>query len=219
MEHKFAIGSYPIYIKDGNEYCKWICIDVDSHKRVPKELRDKIRNDYPKTWKLEIIKIQRIYRKLIDEDIKKIQYDFALDISMYSSEYFDTNKNSVFMEDSGGGFHIWILLEDNTLLEEAGKYIEMIKPKIIMKYREYIENGEDPEFYPKQYTLSHLDEKCGNGVRLPFGKNIGKNYQIVQRLFPGSEVTWLNDKGKYTRVMKHGRRIGDIETVFGKPRI
>jgi len=175
-EHKIAIGSYPIYQKDGKEYCKWICIDVDSHKRVPKHIRDRIRTDFPKTWKLEIIKITRTYRKLIDQDIKKIQYKFALEVAMYSSEYFKTRKNCVFMEDSGGGYHIWVLLEDNTLLEDAGKYIEMIKPKLIKKYREYIENGEDPEFYPKQYTLSHLDEKCGNGVRLPFGKNIGKDY-------------------------------------------
>ena len=199
MEHKIAIGSYPIYQDNGNEYCKWICIDVDSHKRVPKELRDRIRKNYPKTYKLEIKKLERQYRKLIDEDIKKIQYDFALEISMYSADYFKTKNNCVFMEDSGGGYHVWILLKDNTLLQDAGKYIEMIKPKIIEKYLEYIDCGELPEFYPKQYTLVHLDEKCGNGVRLPFGKNIGKNYstKIICGIIQKAEKLDVSDIIKY----------------------
>ena len=37
LEHETAVGSYPIYIKDNIDYCKWICIDIDSHKRVSKK--------------------------------------------------------------------------------------------------------------------------------------------------------------------------------------
>ncbi len=63
-------------------------------------------------------------------------------------------------------------------------------------------------------------EASGRVAEIMYGKGISyvKDPKIVQKLFPGSKIEWLNDKGRYTRDLG-GRRKTDVETVFGKPRI
>ena len=66
MAFDIAVGSYPIYKKDDIDYCKWICLDVDSHKRVTKEEEEQLKIDFPKTWKIELHKLIKKYKKEID---------------------------------------------------------------------------------------------------------------------------------------------------------
>lgn len=63
-------------------------------------------------------------------------------------------------------------------------------------------------------------EASGRPAEIYYGKGAPyvKDPKIIEKLFPGSKVNWLNDKGKYTRVLS-GVRKTDVETVFGKPRI
>ena len=63
-------------------------------------------------------------------------------------------------------------------------------------------------------------EASGRPAEIYYGKGAPyvKDPKIVQKLFPGSKITWLNDKGKYTRTLS-GAQKTDVETVFGKPRI
>lgn len=176
LKHDLCIGSYPIYYKDDKEYCKWICIDVDSHKRIPEKIKKEIMEKYPDKWRVAYSRLKKEYKKKIDYETKKLQRDFCSKIVLNQEKYLLTDKNSVILEDSGGGFHIWILLDDYTLLLDAGKYMETIKEEICELYSKMVPEQELPEFYPKQYKTDHLDKDCGNGVRIPFGKNIGKNY-------------------------------------------
>lgn len=209
LEHKTAVGSYPIYIKDGIDYCKWICLDIDSHRRVSKEQEEQLQKDYPETWKLELHKLIKKYKKEIDYDRKKEQRIFCNMVTGNSKYYLLTDK--FLYEDSGGGFHIWIFPEPCTKLEDCGRYIEYIKPVLRMFYKQLIPNNGDIEIYPKQYSTSHLNEKCGNGVRIPFGKNIGKDYitkvlkynigttsiTALSALYSGPDVTKMaEDVGK-----------------------
>jgi len=166
-----AIGSYPIFIKDGIEYCKWICIDVDSHERVPKELRDKIKEE--ENWKFKLLKLEKEYRRKVSKFIKEMQKDYCMNLTKSGL----LRAPHLLLEDSGGGYHIWILLKDGTTLLEAGKYIQMIKPAVYNYYKCYsnLKGTDLPEIYPKQYSTEHLEQGLGNAVRLPNGLNFGKD--------------------------------------------
>ena len=63
-------------------------------------------------------------------------------------------------------------------------------------------------------------EASGRPAEIYYGKGAAyvKDPKTVQKLFPGSKITWLNDKGRYTRTLS-GTQKTDIETLFGKPRI
>jgi hypothetical protein len=204
-----AVGSYPIYQKDGIDCCKWVCIDIDSHRRVSKEEEAQLKIDYPKTWRVEFHKLIKKYKGDIDSVRKSRQKQYCDYIVEHSKKYLFTDK--LLYEDSGGGFHIWIFPESYTLLEDCGKYIEHIKPKLNEIYKEFFPNNGDIEIYPKQYSTVHLGEKCGNGVRIPFGKNIGKDYitrvlhmnigttpiTAISQLYTGPDVTRIKeDVGK-----------------------
>ena len=94
---------------------------------------------------------------------------------------------------------------------DVGRYIELIKLNLKKVYKEFFPNNGDIEIYPKQYSTAHLGEKCGNGVRIPFGKNIGKDYitrvlkmnigftpiTAISQLYTGPDVTRMKeDVGK-----------------------
>ena len=234
LEHETAVGSYPIYIKDNIDYCKWICIDIDSHKRVTKEEEEELRNKYPETWKLEFHKLIKKYKKEIDQNRKSKQKDFC-DMIINSSIYYLLTDKFLY-EDSGGGFHIWIFPESYTTLEECGRYIEYIKPNIRKIYKKFFPDNGDFEIYPVQYSTAHLDEKCGNGVRIPFGKNIGKDYitkvlkynigttpvMILSELYTGPDVTKIvEDVGKREDDQLYDRQSikGDLEFWYYSPLI
>ena len=226
LEHIVAVGSYPIYIKDKRDYCKWICIDIDSHRRVSKEQEEQLRIDYPNEWRVEFHKLIKKYKKEIDQDRKSKQKDFC-DTLINSSDYYLLTDKLLY-EDSGGGFYIWIFPEPYTLLKDCGRYIEYIKPNIKKIYKEFFPNNGDIEVYPKQYSTVHLDEKCGNGVRIPFGKNIGKDYitkvlkynigttpvATLSALYSGPDViNMVEDMGKREDNYLYDKQIikGDLE--------
>jgi len=189
FSYKKAIGSYPIYKEDNIDYCKWVCIDVDSHMRVPKQMRKQIKKQ--PNWKFKLLKLENEYKRKIDENKKNAQRQFCL----YLAESKLLLVDNILVEDSGGGFHIWILLKDHTTLEDAGKYIQTIKPEVNAYYSlcfPLLKGTELPEFYPKQYTTEHLEESLGNGVRLPNGKNIGKDAHC-EMLYGDLETINQND--------------------------
>lgn len=176
MRHELAIGSYPIYKQDDETYCRWVCIDIDSHALVPHEYRKEIRETYDdKTAKLILKKLEKEYKKRVNLETKEIQEKFVR--YLYENSYqllWIPNKYMV-LEDSVGGFHLWIFLKDKTLLEDVGKLVYEIKPIINEEYRKMLDDDADtPEFYPKQYSVKHLHKGMGNAVRLPLGYNFGK---------------------------------------------
>jgi len=176
MRHEMAIGSYPIYEEDGKIYCKWVCIDIDSHALVPQEHRDEIRKEYDdKTAKLILKKLEKEYKKRVDVETKARQEIFARYIYENSNELLWIPNKYLVLEDSAGGFHLWLFLKDKTLLEDVGKLVYEIKPIINEEYVGVLDSQADmPEFYPKQYTIKHLDKGMGNAVRLPLGFNFNK---------------------------------------------
>lgn len=76
---------------------------------------------------------------------------------------------SMILEFSGGGYHLWILLEDKTPLELAAKFIYELRQTL----NTYV-FCSCVEVFPKQMTIENLPKGVGNAVRLPCGKNIGK---------------------------------------------
>lgn len=226
LQHEIAIGSYPIYIKDNIDYCKWICIDIDSHRKVSREQKKHLKEEFPDTWKIKLHKLIKYYKKEIDQERKIRQRGFCDGVTNNSNYFLLTNR--FFYEDSGGGFHIWIFPEPYTTLEDCGKYIEHIKPNLKKIYKEFFPDNGDFEIYPRQYSTSHLDEKCGNGVRIPFGKNIGKNYitrvlkynigttpvATLSTLYSGPDVTKMaEDVGRREDDRLYEKQIlkGDLE--------
>ena len=187
IDHEIAIGSYPIYTVDNVDYCKWICMDVDAHQRVPKELRDKIKKEFPDAWKARLKSVEKKYKKGVDEKLKMLQHIFCSNVAS-NLDLLKCERKNILYENSGGGFHIWIFLKPYTTLENVGKYIETVKPEINKLYKELTNDSDLPEFYPKQYSTEHLEQKCGNGVRIPFGKNKGKD-RITEVYHPNN----LND--------------------------
>jgi len=152
LNKEIAIGSYPIYKNDGNEYSRFICIDIDAHEDKEGE---------------------------IDIKTKKNQEKFVRYLYSQSHIYLDLSKSCLLVEDSGGGYHIWIILKDKTPLLDAGKYIYKIK-ETLFKLKDNFCEG-DIEFFPKQYILDHLDKNIGNAVRLPLGYNFNRknNCKII----------------------------------------
>lgn len=181
LKHKKAVGSYSIYTENNRTYSKWICIDIDSHKRVPREFREKIKKEFPEKWRPKIAWLKKKYKGMFDKEVKDKQRKFCNKLIKEYDKYLRVPKKSILYEDSGGGFHIWIFPQ-KTELETIGKYIEVIKPEIYKLYKTYLEDEEMPEFYPKQYKTDHLQEQLGNGVRIPLGKNLSKDY-VTEILF------------------------------------
>jgi hypothetical protein len=174
LRHDIAIGSYPLYVEDGITYCKWICIDVDSHERVSAQIRKEVRDEYDeKTTKLILLKLEKEYKKRVDQELKKKQKVYAEYLFEQRSIIFSANLGFI-VEDSIGGYHIWILLKDKTTLEDAAKFIYWFRPHILKLYNSMVGEGDPPEIYPKQYKIDHLHKKIGNAVRLPLGYNFGK---------------------------------------------
>lgn len=218
LAHEIAVGCYPIYIKNESDYCKWICIDIDSHYRVSNDERERLKKEFPKNWKLEYHKLIKKYKKRIDGERKAEQKKFCDHITNNWKEYLLSDK--FLYEDSGGGFHIWIFPEMDTPLEDCGRYIELIKPKISKLYKEYFPGNGSPEIYPKQYSTSHLEEKCGNGVRMPFGKNIGKDYitNVIKADIKTTPVSTLSSLYTGPSVINIKEDVGkrEKEDVFDK---
>lgn len=187
--HQLAIGSYPIYKCNGWNCCRWICIDIDSHERVPKEKREAIRAEYePKVAKLVLKRVEREYAKRVDKELFEKQEKFVRNLYKSFESLSNIPKECTILEKSGGGFHLWIFLEEGTRLENAGKFVYDIKPKINEMYINFFgEDEELPEFYPKQYTIDHLDKRLGNAVRLPLGKNFGKD--VITEIIEGDIET------------------------------
>lgn len=148
LRHEIAIGSYPIYTNgSGDEYCKWICIDVDAH-------------DEPDELPYWYGQLKELYGDLIF--IEEVPYE------------------SMILEFSGGGYHLWILLEDKTPLELANKFIYHLRDL----YLKSLDFGAVVEIFPKQATTVHLKKGIGNAVRLPCGKNLGKG--VVSKIKRGN---------------------------------
>jgi len=177
VRFQIAIGSYPIYIENGTPYCKWICIDVDSHKRVPKKVRDEVREEYDdKTAKLILKKLEKEYSKKVDVAVKAKQLYYVDEIYRHSEHHLGIPIDNVALEDSGGGYHIWIFLKEHTTLEDVGKWVYKFRPQLDHVYRALVGDEEMPEIYPKQYTTEHLSKSLGNAVRLPYGYNFNKKH-------------------------------------------
>jgi len=177
LRHEIAIGSYTIYYNGGKiPYAKWICIDVDSHERVPAEVRKEVRDEYDdKTAKLILNKLEKEFSKRVNLKLKE-QHGAVVNY-LYDNciRLLGIPKQYIVVEDSVGGFHLWLFLKDYTTLEDVGKWVYVYRDKINEAYKEIIKDDEEfPEIYPKQYTVEHLAQGLGNGVRLPLGYNFNK---------------------------------------------
>jgi hypothetical protein len=175
VRHEIAIGSYAIYNGGAKPYCKWICIDIDSHERVPQSVREEVREEYEeKTAKLILKKLEKEYSKRVNQEVKKKHLAIVLNIFDCSEDVLGIPSDYIIAEDSVGGYHIWIFLKEKTLLEDVGKWVYKYRDKINEVYTKYLDDEELPEIYPKQYGLDHLHKGLGNGVRIPLGYNFNK---------------------------------------------
>ena len=176
LRHEIAIGSYSIYYNSSIvPYARWICIDVDSHERVPKQVREEIWDEYDeKTAKLILKKLEKEYSKRVNQEVKNKHLKFVNYLYDHSIDVLGISNEHMILEDSVGGFHLWILLEPYTTLEDVGKWVYKYRPFMNRDYRELLSDDEFPEIYPKQYTVDHLGQGLGNGVRLPLGYNFNK---------------------------------------------
>lgn len=176
MRYDMAIGSYPIYCESGIAYCKWLCIDVDSHARIPGEYRREIKETHePDVARGILAKLEKEYKKRVDKGTKALQGAFVRLLYDHLHELLWIHNDHVVVEDSVGGYHIWFFLKDRTTLEDVGKLVYCIRPIIDGLYTDTLgENADMPEYYPKQYTTTHLNKTMGNAVRLPLGYNFGK---------------------------------------------
>lgn len=181
MRHDVAIGSYAIYKEDGNNYCKWICIDLDSHERVPIDIRHDVWDEYedqPKVAKLILKKLEKEYSKRVNQSVKAEHLRMIEELynrnETSSWKWLGIPNEYIVLEDSVGGYHLWTFLEDKTPLEDVGKWVYNIKDRIMILHNEFFLDAEYPEFYPKQFTMEHLDKGLGSGVRLPLGYNFNK---------------------------------------------
>jgi hypothetical protein len=155
IDKKLSIGAFPISYKWKTLYCSFIAIDVDFHIEVEK---DGIRYDS------------------VDENLKQKAKEVIEFLYMNTEKYFGLPQENIFVEDSGGGYHIWIPLKEGTTLINASLYINYIRPKI---QQHFIGIDDDIEFFPKQLAEDmkladgtiDLNKKPGNAIRLPFGYN------------------------------------------------
>jgi len=177
LRHEIAIGSYTIYYNGGNTpYAKWICIDIDSHERIPQKAREEILEEYDdKTAKLILKKLEKEYAKKVNKEIKACHLEFVNFLYDESIRLLGVTNDHIIVEDSVGGYHLWIFLEDYTTLEDVGKWVYVYRPILNTNYRRFLNDDEFPEVYPKQYTVEHLGQGLGNGVRLPLGYNFNKD--------------------------------------------
>lgn len=184
---KVSIGSFPIYYKWKTIYCKFIGIDIDFHLELEKE--GKI--------------IHTIDENLKQKAKEKIDY-----LILHSQKYFKLPPKNIFVEDSGGGFHIWIPLKQDTSLLNATLYIDYIRPKL---QQQFLGIDDSIEFFPKQSAEEikladgtvDLSKKPGNAIRLPFGLNKKRNHESkiiigdVTRFLP-ADVMPITKTLKYT---------------------
>lgn len=177
LRHEIAIGSYTIYYNGGNiPYAKWICLDIDSHERVPAKIRQEIWEEYEdKTAKLILKKLEKEYAKRVNITLKDSHFQVVNFLYDNSIKLLGVPNEYIIAEDSVGGYHIWIFLKEYTTLEDVGKWVYKYREKINEAYKEIVSDDEEyPEIYPKQYTTDHLSQGLGNGVRLPLGYNFNK---------------------------------------------
>lgn len=161
VEGKYSIGSFPIYFKWKTLYCRFIAIDVDFHLELEKGG----------------VKIHTI-----DENLKQKAKEIMDYLILNSQKYFKLPVENLFVEDSGGGYHIWIPLKEDTTLLNATLYINYIHPRI---QKLFIGIDNDIEIFPKQSAEEikfedgtvNLSKKPGNAIRLPFGTNRKRNYE------------------------------------------
>ena len=123
LRYEVAIGSYTIYYNGGNKpYAKWICIDIDSHERVPMETRKEILDEYDdKTAKLILKKLEKEYAKRVNIKIKDQHFQVVNYLYDESIRLLGISNEYMMVEDSVGGYHLWIFLKEYTTLEDVGK--------------------------------------------------------------------------------------------------
>ena len=187
IDGKLSIGSFPVYYKWKTLYCSFVAIDVDFHIEFEK---DGVKIDS------------------VDENLKQKAKDVIEYLYMDAQKYFGLSRKSIVVEDSGGGYHIWIPLKEGTTLKNAALYINYIRPKI---QQHFIGIDDSIEFFPKQSAedmkLSDgtidLSKKPGNAIRLPFGTNHKRKHK--SKIIFGNAMTFvpadimpLTKKLKYT---------------------
>lgn len=158
---KVSIGSFPVYYKWKTVYCKFIGIDIDFH--------------------LELKKDGKIIHT-IDENLKQKAKEKIDYVILHSQKFFKLPPKNIFVEDSGGGFHIWIPLKKDTTLLNATLYINYIQPHL---QQQFMGIDDSLEFFPKQSAEElkladgtiDLQKKPGNAIRLPFGLNKKRNHE------------------------------------------
>ena len=187
IDGKLSIGSFPVSFKWKTLYCSFIAIDVDFHIEVEKD---------------------GIIFDSVDENLKQKAKDVIEYLFLDAEKYFGIASKSIFVEDSGGGYHLWIPLKEGTTLLNAALYIDYLRPKIQQHF-----NGIDDniEFFPKQSAEEmkmpdgtvDLKQKPGNAIRLPFGYNHKR--KIASRIIFGDAMSFkpadimpLTKKLKYT---------------------
>ena len=173
IDGKLSIGSFPVYYKWKTLYCSFVAIDVDFHIEFEK---DGVKIDS------------------VDENLKQKAKDIIEYLYMDAQKYFGLSRKSIVVEDSGGGYHIWIPLKEGTTLKNAALYINYIRPKI---QQHFIGVDDSIEFFPKQSAEDmkmsdgtvNLSKKPGNAIRLPFGTNHKRKFK--SRIIFGNAMTFI----------------------------
>lgn len=104
LMQEITMGSYPFYKKNNIWYCKYICLDIDSH-------------DHKSLF--------AIYKKLAP---------FTLLIMRYLIIEYSIPANCILREFSGEGFHIWIKLKPFTTLKRAFDFKIFLHSKLKEKF-------------------------------------------------------------------------------------
>ena len=153
---KTAIGAHTSY----KGISKYICIDLDASKQAKENF------------------LQGNITQLQNEKTALLNQSHSLFTFLYQ------NNLTPLLEDSNGGYHIWIFLK-NTKQEIAFKFGQMLKNKFNLN-----------EVFPKQPSIQ--EGKFGNWVRVPgVYPSIPKDGQkIYSKIYNFEKKIWIGIKEK-----------------------
>lgn len=181
---KYFVGRNDTFMLKDELGWRRIQLTLDSNVLDKHVAGDWIIGSYPIYWKNKTdLREGRIRCRWICFDIdfhteeaeaNKQEIEEAIDIVISrSKQYFLCDNKYIIKEESARGFHIWIVLKEDTLLKNVDDYIDAIRPNLLRAFG-------DLEIFPKQtkeqvLSITGRREKgfIGNGVKLPWASNSG----------------------------------------------
>lgn len=179
---EITIGTYPIYWWNNAARCSFIAIDIDAHVKPDDKLKEIIKQTHSDVFNHSHYLISKVNNKTSVVDInEKERLRKVIDI-LYSrsNTFFLCDKEYITVEETTGGFHIYISLPKSTLLKDAWLYLQIIKSKVlyytkIRKSGKTIQKGllkRDTEFYPTRSAegleMEAFKTVVGRGIKYPF---------------------------------------------------